>query len=97
MSDHQSVCIELNPSKMTTKDWDDFQSAMDKVAEAHVAEVAKLSYELGVSESCAMDIAYLRTRSRHTPELEAELIELHKKGIPPNMCDFGHQFKSTVE
>ena len=45
--------------------------------------------ELGVSERCAADVFYLRTRSRWTEELEKELILLHKNGNPPNMCDFG--------
>jgi len=48
-----------------------------------------LAAELGVSASCAQDVWYLRTRSRHTPTLEAELIALHAAGSPPNMCDFG--------
>jgi hypothetical protein len=48
-----------------------------------------LATELGVSVNCAHDVWYLRTRSRHTPELEAELITLHAAGTPPNMCDFG--------
>jgi len=45
--------------------------------------------ELGVEESCAADIEYLRTRHRHTPELEAELIRLHAIGRPPNIFEFG--------
>lgn len=48
-----------------------------------------LAAELGVSVGCAQDVWYLRTRSRHTPALEAELIALHAAGTPPNMCDFG--------
>jgi hypothetical protein len=48
-----------------------------------------LAAELGVSVSCAQDVWYLRTRSRHTPALEAELIALHAAGNPPSMCDFG--------
>lgn len=42
-----------------------------------------------VTESCASDIIYLRTRNRWTPELEKELIKLHKEGNPPNIMDFG--------
>ena len=48
-----------------------------------------LAAELGVSVSCAQDVWYLRTRSRHTLTLEAELIALHAAGNPPNMNDFG--------
>lgn len=43
----------------------------------------------GVDRSCAQDIEYLRTRARHTEELENELIALHKAGTPPNMMEFG--------
>lgn len=38
---------------------------------------------------CKEDIEYLRTRSRHTKELEKELINLHIAGTPPNMSEFG--------
>ena len=48
-----------------------------------------LASELGCTDSCARDILYLRTRHRHTPELEAELIRLHNSGSPPNMMEFG--------
>lgn len=51
-------------------------------------------YELNVIEpslalACIADVKYLRTRNRHTPELEQQLIALHKAGTPPNMCEFG--------
>jgi hypothetical protein len=53
------------------------------------AQTEALAQELGVSLTCAQDIEYLRTRSRWTPELEQELIDLHAKGEAPNMCEFG--------
>lgn len=52
-------------------------------------EVAALAQELQVSESCALDVLYLRTRSRWSEELEDELITLHRAGNPPNVNDFG--------
>ncbi len=48
-----------------------------------------LAVELGVSVDCAADVWYLLTRSRHTPELEAELIALHAAGTPPTVGSFG--------
>lgn len=51
--------------------------------------IADLAAELNVSFACATDVEYLRTRNRHTPELEQELIELHRKGTPPNIFSFG--------
>jgi len=59
--------------------------------EAQSREVYRIAEELDVSESCAIDIAYLRMRSRWTEELEDELIALHRAGTPPNIFDFGHQ------
>lgn len=55
----------------------------------HESYIVDLAAELGVSMSCAADVEYLRTRNRHTPELEQELIELHRKGTPPNIFSFG--------
>jgi len=51
--------------------------------------ISDLAKELNVSELCANDIFYLRSRSRWSPELENELIELHQKGERPNMNEFG--------
>ena len=48
-----------------------------------------LSKELDLTEACISDIAYLRTRNRHTSELEEELIRLHRAGTPPNIMEFG--------
>jgi len=48
-----------------------------------------LAKELDCSKGCATDVWYLRSQSRWTPELEAELIRLHKEGAPPNICEFG--------
>ncbi len=82
-------------AKLTQEDIDNpetmdaFQEMMNQHAEAvnkHIKDIAK---ELNVSEVCACDIVYLRTRSRHTPELEKELIKLHKEGNPPLVQEFG--------
>ncbi len=52
-------------------------------------EAATLSKTLNISLACADDVIYLRSRQRHTPELEQELIALHKAGTPPNIFEFG--------
>jgi hypothetical protein len=82
------IKIELGPNS-SDKDWAEFQRIMDMLQEEHNQYAQDLATELGVSVSCAYDICYLRSRCRHTDELEQELIELHKKGTPPNMCEFG--------
>ncbi len=53
------------------------------------AEFEKIAKERNCSIQCATNIWYLRTRARHTPALEAELIRLEAEGIHPNMCEFG--------
>jgi hypothetical protein len=53
------------------------------------AEISDLGSELNISEACAADVYYLRTRSRWTQALEEELIALHRAGTPPNVFEFG--------
>lgn len=48
-----------------------------------------VAHDLNISHQCALDVIYLRSRSRWTEELEAKLIQLHKDGIPPNVMEFG--------
>jgi len=67
------------------EDWDNLQAVMDKVHNETVDYIQSLAKELNVSEGCAWDVWYLRGRSRHTPELEKELIELYAQGNPPNI------------
>lgn len=85
-----SFCIQLDetllndPEKRAA-----FQAAMNAHARETQAYIDQLAQELGVSAGCAADVYYLRTRARHTPELEAELIHLHQLGTPPNLLSFG--------
>ena len=67
-----------------------FQAFMDEANDAMIKYIQELAKELGVSEACAQDVYYLRSRSRWTKELEQTLIQLHAQGKPPNMCDFGN-------
>lgn len=46
------------------------------------AQIYTLAQDLGVSVAVATDILYLRTRARHTPEREQELIDADKRGYP---------------
>jgi hypothetical protein len=69
--------------------FDNLQEAINQHAEELQEYFGELAAELEVSVECARAVWYFRTRSRHTPELEAELIKLHKVGTPPNMCEFG--------
>lgn len=65
------------------------QEMMDAQAEAYNQEVLKISDELGVDDLWALDILYLRTRSRWTQELENKLVQMAKDGEQhPNMCDW---------
>lgn len=72
----------------TVEDWNSFQQIMDEYQEEQINYIKSLAEELNVSEGCAADVLYLRSRSRHTDELEKELIQLHNEGNPPNVCEF---------
>ena len=71
----------LTPVVSATKDPSTVVSTFDEIGHAQQT--------LNVSERCAADILYLRTRQRHTLELEQQLIRLHELGTPPNILDFG--------
>lgn len=73
---------------LTNCDFDKVQEFMNEAQNALNQEAEKISKELEVSESCGMDILYLRGRSRWTQQLEDKLIQLYKEGNPPNMCEF---------
>ena len=68
---------------------EEFQEFMNDIQDAYILETLFLAKKLGVSDSCAMNIQYLRTRSRWTQDLEEELIRMDKEeGRQPNMCDW---------
>jgi hypothetical protein len=47
-----------------------------------------LAQELNCSIPCAMNVWYLRQRSRWNQDCENQLIELDNQGIQPNMNEF---------
>jgi hypothetical protein len=71
------------------ENWDVFNEIMSDYQEEQMKYIESLAEDLGVSVKCAEDVNYLRSRSRHTEELEAELIRLHQEGNPPNVFEFG--------
>ena len=66
-----------------------FQEMMDSVHDSYGEEIENIRTTLGLSDACAMDVFYLRSRSRWTQELEDQLIALHRAGNPPNIMEFG--------
>lgn len=52
-------------------------------------ERKKLAQELNIPVAFADDVMYLRSRQRHTPELEKQLIEKLSKGEYVNIMEFG--------
>ena len=64
------------------------QEVMNVIQDKTAKYIQELAKTLKVSEDCALDVWYLRSRSRWTRELEDELIQLHKEGKAPNMCEF---------
>jgi len=86
-----TFCIEMNEKDLENKEaMDALNDFMDEWQDAMVKYILEEAKRLGVSDKCAGDIIYLRTRSRWTQELEDELIRMDKAGEPaPNMCDYG--------
>jgi len=85
----ETFSIELIQKDLNNKEtMDSFQEAMDSYRDAMVKHIRGIATELDISEDCAMDVWYLRSRGRWTEELETELIRLHKNGTPPNICDW---------
>lgn len=82
MNKHKAFLIEM-PDPEDKEGMAAFYDLMNGIQDATIEYIKKLAKELDVSEYCASDVYYLRTRSRHTPELEIELINLHKNGTPP--------------
>ena len=79
----ENFAIEIpvnNPKAM-----EDFQKLMNDLQDETNLYVENLAKELNCSVSCAMDVHYLRSRSRWTKEIENELIRLHLIGEPPNV------------
>lgn len=93
--DIQIVKIELtnddlnNPLAMEA-----FNEVMNAAQDAHVQHVEDVRKTLSVmhgqeiSEECASDVVYLRSRSRWSEAMECELIRLHLAGTPPNVCEW---------
>lgn len=90
-SDLQTYCVELHAEQLKDpKIVAEVNHLLDLEFAALDRYTQQVAKELSISEACAADVVYLRSRSRHTPELEAELIRLHKAGTPPLIYDFGH-------
>ena len=82
-------CIILNAQEFTKEQ----RVLMNEFLDATIANNNKqsllLAATLNITERCADDVAYLRTRNRHSQALEDELIALHKAGTPPKISEFG--------
>lgn len=85
-----TFCIEMDGEDLKNKEkLMDLNEIMSLFQDEQALYITQLAEKLNVTEHCAQDVAYLRTRSRHTQELEEQLIELHKSGNPPNIFEFG--------
>lgn len=81
--------LSLSPANLADPAlMDDVQKLLDCEQEHYKQEIQRVEKELSVSTFCAMDIVYLRTRSRWTPELEKLLIEEHREGKQINICEW---------
>lgn len=58
----------------------EFQEIMDQIQDEMAKHIQKVAKELGISESQAGDIVYLRGRSRWTQELEGRILRAFRAG-----------------
>ena len=87
MSKHQTFSVDVPVGDKEAMD--KFQDAMNEIQDAYVVEQKRIAEEFDVSMVCAVNIWYLRTRSRWTEELENELIRRDTADEPaPNMCEY---------
>jgi hypothetical protein len=83
-------CISFTGEQISKPGFKDAIQDLMNAGFAHMNdEQARVAKELNVSDSCASDVVYLRTRSRWTQELEETLIALHAAQVPPNIMEFG--------
>jgi CII-binding regulator of phage lambda lysogenization HflD len=69
---------------LTLKDNEkEFQEAIEQLNSAMMEYEDKIQKEYNCSEQAASDIAYLRTRSRWSQELEDLIVKLDKEGKHP--------------
>lgn len=61
---------------------EEFEQMLNDSQEYMIEREQEIKEKFGVSENTASAILYLRSRSRWTPEKEAELIERDKAGNP---------------
>ena len=65
MNKHKAFLIEM-PDPEDKEGMAAFYDLMNGIQDATIEYIKKLAKELDVSEDCASDVYYLRTRSRHT-------------------------------
>ena len=63
--------------------------AQEKMMEHYNDEIQQIMDELKVSEICASNIRYLRTRNRWNQTLEERLIQAHQDREEVNIFEFG--------
>ena len=81
----RTFSVEIPQNEKGMAAFQDFMNDLQDSTNNYIVELAK---ELNVSITCARDVYYLRTRSRHSEENEKELIRLHSIGAPPNVFDW---------
>jgi len=82
--------LKVNLKKVDEEgSWAELQKFMNALHDETDEHIRKIAEELSITQDCAADVWYLRSRSRWTQDLEDKLIDLHKQGQRPNMCEFG--------
>lgn len=84
---------ELNQAEL-----DYLQKAGDAMAQHINDEVQEVVKQYpGLTDGGAADVVYLRTRSRHRPELEARLVKSHLAGKVININDWPYHEDNNTD
>jgi hypothetical protein len=79
-----TFCIDL----LRVTNWDAFNNLMSDLQDAQVAHARREAEHLEIPLEVAMNVIYLRGRSRWTLAKENKLIALSKQGLRPNIMEW---------
>lgn len=89
--------IEIN-GEMTEEQEDTLNEFMSAWQDAYMASAQKLADQLQVPVELALDIMYLRERSRHRPETEERMLKCYREtGRTDFRCCAGEEEDALAE
>jgi len=71
--------VEIHPDEMTKESWAELNNVMKELSDEYLKYSSEIAYELHIPLGLALDIVYLRGRSRWTQELEDRVLRAFKE------------------